>query len=94
MRCGVKVFDPASRKYRPGLTVDVSLNGALIDVVGGVHSHVGDELMLAIDWTGTRALAPASSMIPVRVTRIKDGEETALRLAVEFEYNQMLPLAA
>jgi hypothetical protein len=94
MTCNIKVYDVKSRRYRSGRTVNVSAGGALLDIPTGLYAGVGDELQLAIDWTGATPLMAAGDMIPVVVTRHLEPTATGNLVGVRFAGAEGLPLAA
>lgn len=94
MNCNVKIYDVKSRRYRSGRTLNVSQGGALLDIPGGMHAGIGDELQLAIDWTGATPFMAAGDMIGVIVTRHLESDSAGERIGVQFAGVDVIPMAA
>jgi hypothetical protein len=92
--CPVKVYDPRSRRYRSGVTRNVSATGALIEVHGGFHAGVGDQVSVAIDWSGVTPMISHSDMVPVAVTRLATDADGVQLFGVQFAASSPMPMAA
>ena len=92
--CPVKVYDPRSRRYRSGVTRNVSASGALIEVHGGFHAGIGDQVSVAVDWTGIAPIMSQGDMVPVAVTRLECTEDGVQLFGVQFASANPMPMAA
>jgi len=91
----VKIFDPASGKYRSGITRNLSAGGALVEVRGGMLASVGDQIGMAIDFTRAAGVVRHDDLKPVVVTRIAPASTPIARLvAVRFVEQQSVTRAA
>ena len=92
--CPVKVYDPRTRRYRSGVTRNVSASGALIEVRGGFHAGIGDQVSVAVDWTGIAPMMSQTDMVPVAITRLASGEDGVQLFGVKFACANPMPMAA
>jgi hypothetical protein len=90
--CAVKVYDPFSRRYRAGVTRNVSTGGALIELHGALYARPGQKLGLAIDWTASRPLMSQGDLMNATVVRCDTSNGLAPVIAVQFATS--IPLAA
>lgn len=87
-----KVFHPATRRYLPGRTTDVSAGGALLRVNAPRPLVPGDEIEMYIAWNN-RSLLTTSEQMRGRVTRtLFDGNEQII--AIEFAQAQVVETSA
>jgi acyl dehydratase len=88
-----KVYDPVSRRYAAGCTKNVSPCGALVAVQWARPLAVGDAIDVVVDWTGKRLL-PADAMIRGRIARTDASAGEVQVIAVEFDADVGLAIAA
>ena len=91
-----KVFLPATSRYCPGRTRNVSEGGALVELDAPRDLKPGDVLELGIAWTN-RAILPADALVEAKVVRtvsaviLPDG---TTRRTVGVRFDQVEPIAA
>jgi hypothetical protein len=88
-----KVYDPASRRFGPGRTQNLSASGARVVVQWLRPLSVGDEIDLVIGWSG-RPILPADAMARGRVCRVDAAYGEVQVVAVEFAQEMELAEAA
>jgi hypothetical protein len=88
-----KVYDPASRRFAPGQTRNISRGGALITVQWARPMSAGDPIDIVIAWS-PRPLLPADAMVRARVARTVAVTGDVQVLALEFDHDIEAALAA
>ena len=88
-----KVYDPASRRFAPGQTRNISRCGALVTVQWARPMSPGDPIDIVIAWS-PRPLLPADSMVRARVSRTLASTGEVQVLALEFDNDIEAALAA
>lgn len=89
-----KMYDPRARRYRPGCTHNVSVEGALVEIRGGEYLSPGDCIEVCIDWPAEARVMPRSQMMPVTVVRTGFTEDGLPLLGVRFAQDIHIPQAA
>lgn len=87
-----KVYMPASGRFAPGRTCNVSAGGALVSVEGGRPMAAGEEINVTIAFS-RMPVVPADQMLRGRVVRAGACEGGRQLVAVEFE-KELAQLAA
>lgn len=86
-----KLYHPASRRYTPATTLDLSAGGVLVGVEPWRVLAPGDTVTIAIA-AGPGEILPAAGMVPARVVRAHvDG---AGRQALGLSFDRPIALAA
>lgn len=88
-----KVYDPASRRYGPGSTQNLSAGGARVVVQWLRPLSVGDPVDLVIGWT-PRAVLESTGLRRGRVRRVDAAYGEVQVIAVEFDAEMDDALAA
>ncbi len=88
-----KVYDPASRRFAPGRTKNISRAGALVTIQWARPLSAGDPIDIVIAWS-PRPLLPADSMVRARVARTLASTGEVQVIAVEFDDDIEAALAA
>lgn len=78
-----KVYQPATGRYSPARTIDLSAGGALLEINMPRPLEPGDEIDVALAWVCAGVLE-GGSMIRARVVRVQVGEEGRRVVAVEY----------
>lgn len=94
LNCGVKVYDPFSRRYRAGVTRNVSAGGALLELHGSLYARPGQRLDVAVDWTGSRPLVPSAEMASAIVVRVDTSNATVPLVAIRYAASGEMAAAA
>ncbi len=92
--CAVKVYDPIGRRYRAGVTKNISAGGALIELHGSLYARAGQELGVAIDWSTTHPLIGHNDLSTAIVVRVDTTNATAPTVAIRFAAAQPHAAAA
>ena len=82
--CAVKVYDPFTRRYRAGITKNISTGGALIELHGALYARPGQKLGIAIDWTTSRPLMGQGELMSATVVRSDTKHGAVPVIAVQF----------
>jgi hypothetical protein len=88
-----KIYDPASRRFGPGTTQNVSSSGARVVVQWLRPLSVGDEIDLIIGWSA-KPLLPADRMVRGRIRRVDAAYGEVQVIAVEFDREMEAEAAA
>ena len=88
-----KIYDPASRRFAPGRTRDISRSGALVTIQWARPLSEGDHIDIIIAWS-PRPLLPADSMVRARIARSLAATGEVQTVAVEFEQDIESAIAA
>lgn len=87
----VKVYDPRSRRYRAGQTLNVSDTGALLAVRHGEALQDGQPVQVLIDYDGAEGLVGRGQLRTAHVVRNEGAGGAACVVAVKF--NELQPLS-
>lgn len=93
-RRSVKLYDPATRRYRPAEALRVSPTGLLLEVRGGLPEAVGRWIGLFFDRSNRRGLCRSGEMLPAVVVRCEQEEGAVQRVAVRITRPSGLAQAA
>lgn len=88
-----KIYDPASRRFGPGTTQDLSAGGARVVVQWLRPLSVGDAVDVVVGWS-SKPLIPADAMARGRVARVDAVYGEVQVIAVEFEQEMGVGVAA
>ena len=88
-----KIYDPASRRFAPGLTRNISRSGALVTIQWARPLAEGDPIDIIIAWS-PRPLLPADSMVRARIARSLSATGEVQTVAVEFDHDLEAAIAA
>lgn len=88
-----KIYDPASRRYAPGRTRDISRSGTLITIQWARPLEIGDAIDIAIAWS-PRPLLAAQSMVRARVARTLSSAGEVQTVALAFDRELDVAIAA
>lgn len=83
--CSVKLYNPMTRRFKPGRTLNTSLHGALVEVNRNANLHPGDEVKLSIDWHEDQVLIEHSKMIVAKVVRTVPTSPHMMNIGLHFE---------
>jgi hypothetical protein len=88
-----KIYDPASRRFGPGTTQNLSEGGARVVVQWLRPLSIGDPVDMIVGWS-PRPLLPADAMARGRVARVDAVYGEVQVIAVEFEQEMSIEAAA
>jgi hypothetical protein len=88
-----KIYDPASRRYAPARTRNISRSGALVTIQWARPLEAGDAIDIVIAWS-PRPLLPADAMVRARVARTLAATGEVQTVALEFDHDLEAAIAA
>ncbi len=77
-----KIYDPRSRRYHGGATVDCSLGGVRLELDRPLDLSAGDEIYLGVALKRSQGMIPRQGMIRARVIWATRIAADRLRVAV------------
>lgn len=88
-----KIYDPATRRFAPARTRNLSRSGDLLTIQWARPLRAGDTIDVVIGWT-PRPLLPADSMVRARVARSLAAVGEVQTVALEFDHDLETAIAA
>ncbi len=90
----VKIFDSKTHRYQPAHTCNVSSTGAMLQVYGGTHLRIGDNIRMAVDWDESQAMFNNTELLPAVIVRASDEYDGYRDVAVQFAQAREMSLVA